>query len=249
MPSQYYPALPQCYHTKAEELILEGEEFHHLARVLHHKPGDVVKLNSGSGLLALAEITAISKNSARMQILEYRQAKPFPAPFAIAFSLLKNRRDEEIVEKCTELGATRFFPFTADYTVRKPVENTLLRFRNIALAAIKQCDNPVLPIMHPVADLRDTLQVIRAEALTPVLCSERRPDVWINDLASGQLCGPCFIIGPEGGFSREEFAFFTAEALVELSLGYLITRADTAAVSIAAQWLAYANREITGGTR
>jgi RsmE family RNA methyltransferase len=124
----------------------------------------------------------------------------------------------------------------------------LERFGKVALAAIKQCDNAFLPRIHAILDLIPTLTVIRDAGYAPVLCSERCPDIWLYDLAPELLALPCFIIGPEGGFSKSEFDFLSGEGLPEISIGYLITRADTAAVSIAAQWLAYANKERAKGT-
>lgn len=248
MPSTYYPLLPELEANKRYEAVLSGDEFHHLVRVSRHKAGDSVLLNSGRGVLASAVIDAIGRNEAHMRITDYSRLDPIPAPFSIAFSLLKSHRDENIVEKCTELGVSEFFPMTVDYGVRRTAQGTLERFRKVALAAIKQCDNPFLPAFNPIFDLPTTLKAIKDKGYTPVVCSERRPDVWVDGAELACDSHPCFIIGPEGGFSESEFNIAASHGAKELSVGYLITRADTAAISIAAQWLGYANMARTGGT-
>jgi len=209
--------------------------------------GDFVKLNSGNGLLAKARVTDISKREAKLEIIEMMESMPFPSPFAIAFALLKNRHDELLVEKCTELGAGQFYPLLCDFSIRKAGSDG--RLERIALAAIKQCDNPYLPSLEKPRELKVALQTTREAGYTPILCSELKPDQWLDDLKLPSKTPPCFLIGPEGGWSAEEIKLFEQQEVPSISIGYLITRAETAAITIAAQWIAYANRLRTSGTK
>ncbi|MCB5270764.1 MAG: 16S rRNA (uracil(1498)-N(3))-methyltransferase [Candidatus Cloacimonetes bacterium] len=231
MPSQYYPKLDQ----ETQSIILEAEEFHHLTRVKRLAMGQEIQINGGNGYLAEARVLRLDKHSASIEILstEYHE---LPEPrFAIAFALLKNHHDELAIEKCTELGALDFFPLKTKRSVREEGKNTISRFEKIALAAIKQCDNPWLPKVHPALDLKKAITEIRAAGYTPVLCSEREESQWLQDLESGQDL--CFIIGPEGGFCDEEFDLL--KDLPNIRLSHLITRAETAAIAISAQFQAY----------
>jgi len=117
--------------------------------------------------------------------------------------------------------------------VRTPSDNAISRFQRIALAAIKQCDNPWLPdIQAPLAVTSSLVHICEA-GFSPVICSEQRPEIRIQDL---ELATPCFVIGPEGGFSEAEFEFFRQQRIPQLSICSLITRAETAAIAIAAQF-------------
>lgn len=231
MPSHYYPRLDQ----ETKSLTLEADEFHHLTRVKRLAKNQEILINGGNGYLANAKVQRLDKHSAFIEILstEYRE---IPSPrFAIAFALLKNHHDELVLEKCTELGALDFFPLKTKRSVREEGKNTISRFEKIALAAIKQCHNPWLPIVHPASDLKAALVEIQSAGYTPVLCSEREESQWLQDLDSGQDL--CFIIGPEGGFSEEEFVLL--KDLPNIRLSHLITRAETAAIAISAQFQAY----------
>ncbi|MBW6514001.1 MAG: 16S rRNA (uracil(1498)-N(3))-methyltransferase [Candidatus Syntrophosphaera sp.] len=235
MPSIYLPGSELL--RVGDTATLEGDEFHHLARVAHRRLQDPLLLNSGRGTLSEAQLLEVAKHSARLEITAV-SSFPQPQPsFAIAFALLRNRHDELIVEKCTELGAAAFFPLVTEHSVRQASDNTLQRFHKTALAAVKQCDNPWLPEVLQPQGPQQALDAIRDRGYTPILCSERRPDIWLHHLSPVKTGNPCFLIGAEGGWSEAEFALF--EGLEEITLGDLVTRAETAAISVAAQWLAY----------
>jgi len=229
MPSYYAPQLQ----ADSKILYLEGEEHHHLHRVKRKQAGETILLNSGTGIMAEALILTCDKQNCKLQIQSAITHGMSQARFAIAFALLKGHHDELAVEKCTELGAAEFFPFTSDYSVRNPGKNTISRFQKICLSAIKQCDNPYLPVVHEQQDLASTIERILARAYLPVLCSEREKNLWMKDLDISR--NVCFIIGPEGGFSEAEFELM--QGLTGISLSPLISRAETAAITAAAQFV------------
>ena len=233
MPSFYSPDLQAFQPGSRHEL--GGAENHHLVRVSRHQVGDEIKLNSGKGLMVKARIVEIGKESSTLELLEQIPASAVP-DFAIAFALLKSQHDELIVEKCTELGASAFFQLHTEFTIRKASANTNERFVKIALAAIKQCDNPFLPLITPTAKLSEALNLMRQQGYEPVICSENMPDRWM-DYLEGKISKPCFLIGPEGGWSTKEKQIFVEQEIIEISISKLICRAETAAITVAAQWI------------
>jgi 16S rRNA (uracil1498-N3)-methyltransferase len=235
MPSYYCPDL----NSSSTLIHIEGEEFHHLSHVKRIATGQTVKLNSGKGLLAVGTIVEIGKRSAEIEIqdLAYHE-QPSPR-YAIAFALLKNHHDELLIEKCTELGATAFYPLVTEFSVKSPSANTISRYEKIALAAIKQCDNPWLPQIMPAAKLEQAINSIIQGGYTPVLCSELRPDAGVDSL--DKQINPCFLIGPEGGFSNSEFQQMLSLNIPTISICKLITRAETAAIAVSAQFTAIIN--------
>jgi len=216
--------------------VVAGEEFHHLSRVKRVAVGDKVFLNSGEGYLAEGVISTLDKHKAAVNI---RLCSFYPAPapaFAMAFALLKNHHDEMLVEKCTELGAFHFFPMDTRYSVRNPGKNTISRFEKVALAAIKQCDNPWLPSVASISSLDKAIQRCMDQGFTPIVCSERKPERWLHHVITDLGINPCFFIGPEGGWAGEELRVFESLAIPEISISNLVLRAETAAIAIAAQW-------------
>ena len=134
------------------------------------------------------------------------------------------------------------FPLITDLSVRKSSANTLSRFQKIAIAAIKQCDNPWIPEIFAPQDLNRALEDIKTQGYNPILCSERKPEQWMFDLSAEKAGKPCFMIGAEGGWSTEEFNLM--RDLPDICLAQQITRAETAAIVASAQWLACSEIEI-----
>lgn len=230
MPSYYFPQLKK----DASIAVLDAEEHHHLSRVKRAHIGQKILLNSGDGLIAEAEIEAIDKAQSRLKIIEIKSyAMPKPA-FAIAFSLLKNQHDEMIVEKCTELGAKAFYPIICENTVRTVGKNTILRFEKVALAAIKQCDNPYLPKIHQPQKLSEAMGEIKRSYL-PVIAYEKEEGMWLKDLQV--VDDICFFVGPEGGYDAKELSLF--QEYPKICLSQNILRAETAAIAAAAQFQNY----------
>ncbi len=229
MPSFYSSDLTEF----TRQIILTGDEFHHLTHVMRCKTGDIIKLNNGAGIIARGEISKVEKKQVIIQVTDAIPHTPPKPAFAIAFSLLRNKNDQWLVEKVTELGVRDIYPITTRYSVRNPSDNTLNKFQQSALSAIKQCDNPFLPVIHPILDIGKALRAIREQGYQIAVASESRPDSSITDLP--QDVSYCLFIGPEGGFSAEEFQLFRESNVPEISLSPLILRAETAAITAAAQ--------------
>ncbi|MDD4309525.1 MAG: RsmE family RNA methyltransferase [Candidatus Cloacimonetes bacterium] len=232
MPSIYSPNLV----SGATSITIEGDEFHHLCHVKRIGVGYEVRLNNGEGIIAEGKISAINKHKAEIVLQTQAKFTAPQRPYAIAFALLKNKHDELLIEKCTELGASAFYPLESEFSVKTTSANTIIRFARIALAAIKQCDNPWLPIIKPTLKLKQAIQEIIKDGYTPILCSEARPEASLATI--DEAINPCFIIGPEGGFSAQEFAFFADQKISAVSICKLVTRAETAAIAVTAQFAA-----------
>jgi len=229
MPSFYCPELNE----HSDRIVLEGEEFHHLAHVLRHQSGDTVKLNSGKGWFATGTIQFIGKSQALIQPGDITFTPQSLHPYALAFSLLRSKNDEWLVEKLTELGVSELFPLQTEHSVRNPSANTSDRFRKTALSAIKQCDNPFLPPIHAILALEHAIPAILARGYQLAVASEQRPDAWLDSLKQEKPL--CYFIGPEGGFSQQEFNLLAEAGVTEICLSHHILRAETAAIALASQ--------------
>jgi len=226
-------------HLKSNEkkITISGEEFHHITHVFRRKPGDEILLTNGAGLLATSRISAIEKKTLEVDILEtIPQQKSHPG-VAVAFPLLKNKHDLLIVEKLTELGVKEFFPLITARTVRQPSSNTIDKFKKTAISAIKQCDNAFLPEINQCSELKEIVMLLKQKNYTAAVAlefGEHKPLSKILDAKHDPLC---LIIGPEGGFTKEETEFMQQNDVISFTLGNHVLRAETAAISAASQVL------------
>lgn len=227
-------------------ISLEGSEYHHLARVLRHQVGDKILLFDGTGKLADGEITFISRTAATVKV-----DKPYSAPadrgpeITVAVALPRLQRAGWLIEKCVELGVSKFIPLQTEHVVVHPRENKLENLRETIIQACKQCGR---------AKLMDIVDVVPWKTFVanefgqqPVVVAHPG-GVPFNESLINSLCPPVadgqapskllMAIGPEGGFSVEEVTKAMTNGAQLVSLGPRLLRVETAALLMASVVLA-----------
>ena len=203
--------------------------------------GNVMRLGEGAELLVfdgssgewLGRIEDAGKKRMTLSVeRKTREAETIPDVW-LAFAPVKRAQTDWLVEKTTELGAARLIPVMTQRTVAERVK--LERLEAIAIEAAEQCGRTVLPVIaEPVPLAR--LLAERDPARTLYFADERgggrAADIFTE--------GPAIILtGPEGGFTdQERIAVRAAENAVPISLGPRILRAETAALTALAAWMA-----------
>jgi len=135
------------------------------------------------------------------------------------------------VEKLTELGASAFFPFVCERSVRLQGGNTADKFAAVAVAALKQCDGAFLPTVQEPQPLEVAIAAVQAAGYTPLVASEAERALMLPTALEQHSGDLCLVIGPEGGWSDAERAWFAARGLPQVSLGNHVVRAETAAIA------------------
>ena len=233
MPCFYAPDM-----KKNDNLIIISEpEFHHIIHVFRKKEEDRINLSNGKGLLAKGIIKSIKKNELTVSITQIIIMQKSQPQIAIAFPLLKNKHDNMIIEKLTELGVKDFFPITTERTVRKSSTNTVEKFNKVTIAAMKQCDNAFLPQIHKVQSMPELLENL-GEYL-PVAALEIGRHATLNKIVANTKRSICIIIGPEGGFDKMEIEYLQKKQVATFTLGNHILRAETAAIASVSQLVGY----------
>jgi 16S rRNA (uracil1498-N3)-methyltransferase len=204
-----------------------GEAKH--ARVRRVRRGEEVIVLDGLGWSALAEVDCVTQRSVLVRIVAARSPRHSESPLdlTLAVALLKSDRFDWLVEKATELGVTRIRPLTSRYSLGRPAAGRRERWRQIALAAAKQCGRTVPPDVHPPAAFE---AVLRELAGTKVLFAEASAPTGLptEQAATGRIS---ILIGPEGGFTPEELKEAESAGCHLASLGPRILRAETAAIA------------------
>ena len=228
------------------EFVLDGPEAHHLATVRRTGAGARVVLFTGDGLDYPAEVVAADRKRVVLNVLPpVAVNRELGFRLEIAAALPKGDRADFLVEKLTELGATRLIPLQTQRTVVLPKENRLDNLRHAVIEASKQCGRNVLMQVDPLTRW-DTLvnapvhPAVRAIVHPPVA---GRNGIGLRELSeeSVRFSGVRFAIGPEGGFTPEEVEWCEATGWAVVSLGPRILRVETAAVTVAA-WAASLQR-------
>ncbi len=221
------------------DCILEGPEHHHLGRVARLRPGDEVWLFDEEGGKVKARVESVGAERTRLR-LGLRIPPGTGGPMvSLVQALLKNKAMDEVIAGAVEWGVAAILPVQAERSVVRlddGGERKIERWRQVALAAAKQCKSGRLPVFELPAELPGFLaaakpgrKLILTEhggrplrevlAAVPAADGADRVEAWL------------MLIGPEGGFTEGEVEAATAAGYEPVSLGSNILRAETAALS------------------
>ncbi len=206
-------------------IVIEENEFHHMAHVLRARPGDNVEIVNGKGTLAQAEIIEIRRNGALLKIHSVLKHPKPTYSLILAQGLLRPQKLDWVIEKGTELGVTAFWLFPGERSERKNLQNNHLeRLSHIAISALKQSGRLHLPQI----------------TLKPPLTQWNEVGIWYGDIREkapsiidllATTTPAIFCVGPESGFSPHEIQALEKQAAKGVHLNPSVLRAETASIA------------------
>lgn len=221
----------------------ERGQANYLLNVLRLKDGANILLFNGRDGEWLAAVEAQGRKACLLRPLRQTRPQPEPSDLVYCFAPLKHARLDYMVQKAVEMGAGVLQPVLTRHTQISSLN--LDRMRANVTEAAEQCGILAVPEVREVTKL-DALLDKWEDGRRLVYCDEAAPDADALELL-GPLAGSplALLIGPEGGFSREERDRLRALPFVTvIPLGPRILRADTAAVAalavlqaVAGDWL------------
>lgn len=210
---------------------------HQISHVMRSKKGDTVIALFNDGFEHTIEIQIITKKKIEGNIIEtMKNTNELPYTLSLIQSLPKSKDIwESIIKKSTELGVSHIIPFTSSRTTSK-FSVTSTRIDTIKKEAAEQSERGVLPTIHKTKSYKEILQHIEQEQRsTQVFIADsfnaKNTPLLFQALSSKKTSSSSIIIGPEGGFSEKEIQDFSNAGAKPISLGSLILRVETAAVS------------------
>jgi 16S rRNA (uracil1498-N3)-methyltransferase len=214
----------------AERAFLTGEQARQIATVLRLKPGERIVLvadlvDHEVELQAVAPAQVTGKVVARRPV-----ATELAFRLTLALPVLKGDRSEEIVEATSQLGVSRFVPFTsARSVVRELSAAKRERWQKIAREAAETAHRGAIPRVDELVPWGALF--VRLDGRV-VVCWEEATG---PRLAEVSLNGDVSIVtGPEGGLSSDEIDMARSHEAAIASLGARILRAETAAIAAVA---------------
>lgn len=210
---------------------LGRDQAHYLANVLRLREGAQVLVFNGRDGEWRARVGA-GKRPDRLHLEALARPQTIAPDLDYLFAPLKHARLDYMVQKATEMGASRLCPVLTRHTQAGRVN--LDRMAANAIEAAEQCGVLNLPVIAAPQALEAALAA-RDPARLLIFCDEDAPLADpLAALAAAREPGQplAVLIGPEGGFSADERALLLRQPNVQrLALGPRILRADTAAVA------------------
>ncbi len=221
-----------------ETVALPRAEGEHLTRVLRIGVGDTVAVFDGRGHEWLARVVSAVRRDVRVQLVS--RATPAAEPhvaLTVAQAVLKSDKMDDVVRDAVMLGAMAIQPIVTartEATVAALMRGARVeRWRRVALASVKQSRRAVLPDVRMPLTL-DTLLDEPASALRLMLV-EPGAAAQAESL-SGLQHAPApgdamLLVGPEGGWTEQEWASAAAKGVRLVTLGHRTLRADAVPVA------------------
>ena len=211
---------------------------HYLQRVLRRRHGDSVRLFNGRDGEWLAHIDTKAPEVAGHLQDQLREQLPPPAPLTLFFAPIKRTRQEILIEKAVEMGATILQPVKTRYTDGRLIKPD--RARAIIREAVEQSEGLHLPELLPEISLQKAVSAL-PDDLPLYFCAESGAAIPLASALNARppLAGVAFLIGPEGGFSEAEIEGLKQRPkTLAVGLGPRILRAETAVTAALALWQA-----------
>jgi 16S rRNA (uracil1498-N3)-methyltransferase len=213
----------------ANRAVLSGDAAHHLGRVLRAEPGQLYELSDGTSVW-LGKIEVAAKDQIEFSLIEPVPTRASALDKTLLLAVVKFDAFEWALEKATELGVNRVIPMAAARS-----EKGLLvaagkraeRWKKIVFESSQQARRVRLPLLEPV--IAPSPAFAAAESQIKLMLSERPEARLLKSVLNGRLAETVTLaIGPEGGWTDEEFAAARKSGFEEASLGSLILRTETA---------------------
>jgi len=225
--------LPDTY-TGKSSLILRGDDYHYLVRVLRYKKGYEFSGRDSKGIFFDLKITDITENGCILDVKE-STTESIELPEIVLYQCVcKGKKMDQIIRQATEAGVSKIIPVVSDFSVsridtEKPAK--MERWNKIIREAIQQSGSRVNTIIeNPVtidefSEIDDTIGDIglffHQEALDPGS---------LHGYLSSDSKVVSLVIGPEGGLSHRETEILLGKKFKSVYLKTNVLRAETAAL-------------------
>lgn len=218
--------------SNQKHLFFALSDQHHMRNVMRFKEGDkVVGIYQGQHYEVSLHLQPKEIFGFIEKALNVNHELSVHVTFIVG--LPRQEKWEWILQKGTELGASRFIPWISERSLIKlsPEEGLkkVQRWGQVCKEAAEQSERNIIPLVDIP---RNKLAFTDIQADQKMIAYERSPQ---SSLITHRLTWPlpksvALVIGPEGGLSDNERAYFESLGFQIVSLGPRILRTETAAL-------------------
>lgn len=226
--------------VEEDRVWIQGTDVNHIRNVLRMRVGEQIQISDGSNRVRLCRIMKIESDRIETEILSVEESfAELPAQIYLFQGIPKGDKMEFIIQKAVELGVYAIVPMQTNRVVvkldEKKEQSRLKRWNSIAESAAKQSGRTVIPKVLPVMDLEEVCHFIEEFEckMIPYECAEKgveRTKELVEGIQQNSRVG--VLIGPEGGFEKEEVAMAIESGIEAVSLGRRILRTETAGMVV-----------------
>lgn len=221
--------------VKSDKVFLHKEAAKQITKVLRLKMGDKIVVLDNSGFEYLVRLDEIISGQVIGSIIKKKKNTTEPKIFITLYQALTTRdKFELILQKCTEIGVSKFVPVETKRSLLKVKdikEDRLERFQKIITEAAEQSERGKVPQIVKPIKIEEAFLKLDPKDLVLCAWEDERKNSLSDVLKKGEKAKDISIfIGPEGGFDNSEIIFAKKNDVLTVSLGPRILRTETAAI-------------------
>jgi 16S rRNA (uracil1498-N3)-methyltransferase len=233
---RFYLPPAEC---NADQLTLTDREAHHALHVLRVRLGENVVVLDGAGRQLGCTVQQVSKAALTLRVQSRVSIPALPWSLTLVQAIPKAKIIETIIQKATELGASRVVPLLSERVVTQVDSDSAAqkaaKWQQVAIEAIKQSGNAWMPTVEPPITPRQFLARGERHDLA-VIGSLREGSKHFREHMEAYVREHgqpprtvCVWVGPEGDFTSGEYDAAEQAGALPISLGRLVLRSETAA--------------------
>ncbi len=212
--------------------MLAPAQARHLRDVLRLREGDSVEVFDDEGRTARGEVAAVTPDNVRLRVSDITTPGTSEFTWTIAAAVPKGPRADWMIEKLAELGTAAFIPLKTERSVTHPGgTEKIARWTRLATEAARQSGRAGVMKIDALTEVRE---VIAAGGANWYLSPDKEAGAIKDLLSSEPATTRKILIGPEGGWSREEITAFEQSGARAVRIARNTLRVETAAVAAAA---------------
>ena len=214
------------------DVVIEGDEAHHVSSSSRIKVGERVLVTNGRGRRAEVEILDINKRNIGARIIHLKDFGRPKTVLSVVQALTKGDRARETLELLTEGGAEMIIPWSASRSIGqwKEEKDALSKWKSWAKEATKQSRRSWIPEILDIKSTQQIKEMIEDSELALVFheSAEERLSQVLGGKPPREIL---IVIGPEGGISDDEAALFKSAGARVVSMGTPVFRSAHAGVA------------------
>ncbi len=218
---------------------LGEDNWKYLKKVMRLEPGDRINVFDGFGREFEATIKEFSAKTVTVELGNIVPVSSREIGITLAQAIPKAKKMDTIVKSVAELGADMIIPFHAARSVSHIADDKNVskqaRWQKIALEAARSSHSAYMTDVSNILSFNDILARPSEKSLNLIFWEEESQktikDVLTN-AAYDAFKNFFIVIGPEGGFAKDEVAEAKASGFISVSLGRQILKVETAAAAI-----------------
>lgn len=210
------------------EYLLSSDDSYHIKKVMRMNLGDKIEIVDNEKVF-ICELISLDPVKAKI-IKEEEMNNENDKKIILVQSMINETKMDYVLQKGTELGINEFYVFKAKNSVVKENDKSskkIIRWQKIVKEASEQSKRNIIPKVNDIVDI-SRLCKIEADVKLLLTVNELTKNIKKVLKEIKKYDTLIIVVGPEGGFTKEEEETLIKNGYISTSLGKRVLRTETA---------------------